>query len=159
MSDNSFFGMAMAVLIGLAFAGGGGYMWMEQGERIDTFEPTEATILSSEVGVNEGDADDGPTYYPSITYEYTVDGQTYEGTNVLPGPGRTSKGNRGWAETIVENHPEGETATVYYDPDDPSTSFLLKKREKMWLAFIGIGGLVSVAAAVGMVKRVVGFVT
>lgn len=148
-------GLVFFIVVGAVFAGIGGYMWLEQGERISSFESTEATIISSSVGADDPvDPEKSTKYYPSITYEYTVDGETYQNTNVLPGDGRTAKSNRGWAEKIVNNHPAGSTATVYYDPPDPSTSFLLKRRNNKLLVFAGVGGLLAIVGVVGLAKRV-----
>jgi hypothetical protein len=51
MSDNSLLGIVIVIVVGVAAAGFGGYMWMEQGERINSYESTEATVLSSDVEV------------------------------------------------------------------------------------------------------------
>jgi hypothetical protein len=156
MSDNSVFGILVIIVAGAAAAGFGGYMWMEQGERIDSYEEVDATVLSSAVDVERrNDPDDGTdrTYYADITYEYTVDGETYESSNVMPGPGRSSSGeNR--AENIVADYPEGETVTAYYDPDDPSNAFLVKNRQLLFLGMAGFGGLFSLFGVFGLVRKV-----
>jgi hypothetical protein len=158
MSDTSVFGFVIFLVLGLATAGFGGYMWTEQSERINSYETTEATVLSSEVEEDVRNDPDGGTerrYYPDVTYEYTVDGETYENSNVMPGPGRSSSGqNR--AQNIVENHPEGETVTVHYDPENPSNSFLVENRQLIFLGVAGFGGLISVLVTVQLVRRVAG---
>jgi hypothetical protein len=159
MSDNSVIGAIVIIVAGAAAAGFGGYMWMEQGERIDSYESTEATVLSSEVDVEtRNDPDDSGTertYVPEVTYEYTVDGETYESENVFPGPGESSAG-QDRAETIVGNHPEGETVTAYYDPDNPSNSFLIKNQQIMFLGIAGFGGLFVLAGLGSLGKRLLG---
>lgn len=143
------------LVLGLPFAALGGYMWMEQTERIDSYETTEATVVSSTVGVSPGG--DDTTYYPDVTYEYTVGGQTYESTNVLPGAGRTSRSGD-WARTVVEDHPEGETVTVHYDPADPSNAFLVPRRQTLWLVVAGFGGVLVLGGFAGGTAGLVGAV-
>lgn len=162
MGQSSVVGILLIVVIGLAMAGFGGYMWMEQGERIDSYEQTEATVVSSDVDRRTSSTSEGgtsTTYYPEVTYEYTVDGEAYQSENVMPGPGETGKGQRGWAEGIVEDHPEGETVTAYYDPEDPSNAFLVKNREVMFLGVAGFGGLFALLGVWSLVKRLAGAAT
>ena len=162
MSDSSLLGVVVIIVAGAAAAGFGGYMWMEQGERIDSYESTEATVLSSEVDVEVRNDPDSSgrerTYYPEVTYEYTVDGQTYESSNVMPGPGRSSTGeNR--AESLVEDHPEGETVTAYYDPENPSNAFLVKNQQLLFLGIAAFGGIFVLAGIGSLGKRLLGLAT
>lgn len=144
--QNSTTQLFVGFLIALAFVVGGGYLWVAQSGPIDNYEPVEATVISSEVvSGTEGDSK------PAITYEYTVDGRTYTSSNVLPGPGESSAGD---ARTIVDNHPEGEQVTAYYNPKDPSESFLVKKRDLFIPGvMILIGGLVALAFGWSFVDR------
>jgi len=159
MSDNSVIGAIVIIVAGAAAAGFGGYMWMEQGERIDSYETTEATVLSSEVEVEmRSDPDSSGqerTYTPEITYEYTVDGETYESSNIMPGPGQSSMGESR-ADSLVADHPEGETATAYYDPENPSNAFLVKNQQLLFLGIAGFGGLFVLAGVGALGKRILG---
>ena len=161
MSDNSVIGAIVIIVAGAAAAGFGGYMWMEQGERIDSYESTEATVLSSEVDVERRNDPDSSgqerTYYAEITYEYTVDGETYQSSNIYPGMGRSSSGQN-QAQNLVEDHPEGETVTAYYDPDNPSNSFLIKNQQLLFLGMAGFGGLFVLAGIGALGKRLLGLV-
>ena len=157
MSDNSVFGMVIFIVAGAAAAGFGGYMWVEQGEQINSYESTEATVISSQVDVErQTNPDSGGTdrtYHPDVTYEYTVDGETYESSNVMPGPGRSASGkNR--AQNIVDDHPEGETVTAYYDPENPSNAFLVKNRQLKFIGVAAFGGLFSLFGVIGLVRKV-----
>lgn len=159
MSDNSVIGAIVIIVAGAAFAGFGGFIWMEQGEQIDSYESTEATVLSSEVDVdvrNDPDSSaDKRTYTAEVTYEYSVDGETYESSNVFPGPGESSSGQN-QAENIVDDHPEGETVTAYHDPENPSDSFLIKDRQIMFLGMAGFGGLFVLFGILGVIRSVFG---
>ena len=146
------------ILFGAVFAGVGGFLYLETGEAVDTYEPTNATVVSSHVEETTADAEDTPTYRPAITYEYTVEGETYRSSNVLPGPGLTSRSDRGWAQGVVADHPEGATVTAYYDPENPSNAFLVKNQQRLFpLAFAGVG-VVVVLFGVGTFLAVVGWV-
>jgi hypothetical protein len=148
------------ILFGAVFAGVGGFLYLESSEAADTYEPTNATVLSSHVEETTDDVEDTPTYRPAVTYEYTVDGETYRSSNVLPGPGLTSRSDRGWARGIVADHPEGATVTAYYDSEGPSNAFLVRDDQQFLpLVFAGTGvvivlfGVVTLIGVVGWVLR------
>lgn len=139
-----------AVVIGLAMMGAGGYMWYEQGQRIDSYESTEGTVLSSGIDSRPDGAD-----YIDVTYEYTVDGETYRGSNVEPGSGQVST-SRSRAEEFAENHPEGEPITVYYDPEDPSNAYLIENRNIFFPAMAGFGAVFTIAGLWILINRLSG---
>ncbi|MCA9165715.1 MAG: DUF3592 domain-containing protein [Pirellulaceae bacterium] len=59
---------------------------------------------------------------PEISYRYEVQGRTYENdmvTYVNDGYGND------WATQLVEAHPVGHLATVYFDPNGPHESVLI----------------------------------
>ena len=63
-------------------------------------QPTGATVQSTDIDINTDD--DGDTSYsPVVTYEYTVDGQTYTQDNVFPGGFQRYDGSRSWAANVV----------------------------------------------------------
>lgn len=151
MSENSTRGILLVLVVGLAMVGFGGYMWLEQGERIRDYESTEATVLSSSVGSGSDVGDD----YIDVTYEYTVDGQTYRSSNVEPGAGRGSM-SRTRVEEFVENHPEGSTLTIYYDPEDPSNAYVLQERNLAFPGMAAFGALFTLVALVSLVRLLTG---
>lgn len=132
--DNSLGGIILFFVLSLGIAGYGGYAWIEQGEALDAFEPTEAEVVSSRVSTST-EGGDGVI----INYRYRVDGTSYESSNVWPGPGDPTK-DHFEAEEIVENHPKGAEVTAYYDPQDPSDAFLLEDRSVMPLLILVMGG-------------------
>ena len=50
-----------------------------------------------------------------IVYRYTVDGQSYEGDNILPGLNESLTRD---ARATVRQYPVGASVTVFYDPSD-----------------------------------------
>jgi hypothetical protein len=151
-------GLVLVVVVGLAFAGIAGYLVTEQNAAIEASEPIDATVVSSEVVVEVDTDSDGTTrsYYPAITYEYTVDGRTYRSDNVVPGPGRTTKG-QGWARDVVADNPAGADVTAYYDPATPARAYLVEARTNLELyAFGGMGVLAVLAGLFGIARRLLG---
>lgn len=146
-------GLLVAVLVvvpgllaGVGLAGAGGYLWYDHDQTVETAESTEATVVSSSVAVDRMGSD-GPNYRPDVTYEYTVDGESYRSSNVFPTPGRLWRSDRSWARDVVADYPDGETVTAYYDPDDPSQAFLVADRTPLIpLVMVGIGGLATVGS-------------
>ena len=97
---------------------------------ITHFKPVEAKILASSVKVSRG-ADVGPGGYkdyhePDITYEYTVGGKKYKSDTVVIPCFGSIEGEE-WAKEVVNAYKKGTKATAYYNPENPSDSFLLKK--------------------------------
>jgi hypothetical protein len=149
MSDNSVFLIVMLLVSGVALTGFSGYVWFDQRQEVRTFEPTEATVISSDVhGMGEDRELD-------VTYEYTVDGETYESSNVYPGAFDLNSN----AEAVVADHPEGATVTAYYDPANPSNAFLIKTRNTLILLLMTAFGLLLTVIGGGMVGARFGLVS
>ena len=119
--------VALFTLVPMIFMGVGGWMAWSQHEKITTFEPVSATILSSSVKVVHGTDSKGrstTSYVPAVRYEYRVDGRTYTSEEVTP-LGQSS--TRGWANSVVDRFPSGVQTQAYRNPSDPSDVFLLKE--------------------------------
>ena len=141
--------LLLALLLGVGAVVGGGYLWVSQNEEIDTYEPVDATVVHSELG----SSDDG-SYHAAITYEYTVDGRTYESSNIFPGPGDSTGTD---PQGLVDDHPEGASVTAYYDPANPSTAFLIQERNVIIpVMMVGMGGLTVFVAGKELVERFAG---
>lgn len=131
-----YFVMTFVVILGLLLLGVSGYHWVSHQEQTGGFEQTEATIISSEVVLET--SKHGGGYQADIRYKYTVDGEVYRSSRVFRGPVDTLL-NESHAQEIVENYPEGQAATVYYDPENPPTAYLIKKGFP-WKAILVPGG-------------------
>lgn len=147
VSHTSLGGIVFGVAIGIAMIGGGGYMWYEQDQRINSYETTEGTVLSSQVYDDPNGAD-----YIDISYEYTANGETYRSSNVEPGNGDDSM-SRSRAEEFVENHSQGEPITVYYDPANPANAYLIEEQTIIFTAMAGFGALVTIVTLRMLVNR------
>lgn len=146
--------MVSQPLFGLVMGGIGGlfvYNAVKMGRasaQRDTYEPVTAQVRNTELetanpGTHEK-GDPGNTgrgqYAPVITYEYTVDGETYTNDNLYPGPGTAGSSDRSEQEEILNNYQEGETVEAYYDPDDPAVAFLEKESRKQQAMGLGVLG-------------------
>lgn len=111
-----------AVAAGFGLVGAGG-----QWRAIRRARSTEGRVLRSEpVELELLSRSWRSDFEPAVEYRYRVDGQEYEGEVVWPGPIRPhgATGQRRSVERFLDDYPDGETVTVYYDPVDPSRSFL-----------------------------------
>lgn len=147
-------GSAMAVAIGLLFAGIGGYLYMDQQAAIENSERIEATVVNSHVQVDEGTGTEADSYYPVVEYEYTYDGQTYTSDNVFPGVGSSST-SLSRAREIVDDYQQGDQVTAYVNPDDPQEAYLIEETDSLFhFAFIGAGGLAVLLGIGGIVRGI-----
>ncbi len=107
---------------------------------------TPCTILSSKVGVHDGD--DGSTYSIDIEYEYNVDGLTHQSDRYSFMSGFSSSGRESKREA-VRQYPKGSQRVCFVDPDDPTSAVLNRSlTSSMWWGLfpipffaVGAGGL------------------
>ena len=103
-----------------------------QVERYLTYRPAPARVIGGTVEEVRG-SKGGSTYRPVITYTYAVDGREYTSSNVS-----IIKVSRGWkwANGVVTRYRPGTETTAWYDPQDPSKSYLLHEISTMPLVFV-----------------------
>jgi hypothetical protein len=92
---------------------------MEMAKKSETWPTVEGKILSSEVVRKTSSSSNGgssTTYHAEVEYEYTIDGKKYFSDRVSFGQYGSS--DRGHASGIVNLYSPGETAVVYYNPED-----------------------------------------
>lgn len=129
MLKAAFAGLA---LIGLVMAGFGIY-FIRYGNEAGAWPEVQGTVVSAAV------LDRTPTratartarqrdalreYYPSITYRWSVNGQTYTGSRYQVGATAEKSYEPADAQAVVDQFPAGKTVPVYYDPSDPSAAVL-----------------------------------
>lgn len=85
---------------------------------------TEGQITVSRVEKNEA-RKGGATYTAVITYQYSLDGQTFEGDRVWFGDDYSvSNAFASAFRAAVRRYPVGKAVKVHYDPDEPGDSVL-----------------------------------
>src|SRR5262249_15926452 len=114
-----------------------------------TYKPVTCKITDSDVAVEEHVHRGGGrfgrfrryttyTFYPDITYTYTVNGQEYENDVYRYNEqGMTEEE----ANRIVDQDAEGQTATCYYNPDDPDDAVLCLQSDTRGMYTMGALGL------------------
>lgn len=135
--------IGLAAVLVVALLAGGLLQLLPLQERkatIQAAETTNGTIVSAEYGRNTYD----------ITYNYSVDGQTYESTRVFPGPYAPGGTAGQSAREALPIHQAGDTATVHYQPDDPDYAYLTTRegvvsRHVVYYLAAGAGALLLVA--------------
>jgi hypothetical protein len=80
-------------------------------------------------------------YVPEITYLYTVDGETYEGSRIAFNE-LHSYDTRDQAQAIIDDFERQPSLDVYYDPDDPGNTVLI--RGSTWQSYTPL--LISITA-------------
>ena len=102
-------------------------------EEAKSWEPVDATVLSSEVLTHYGD--DGNTYSIEIAYEYQVEGRLLRG-NRYQFMGGSSSGYQG-KRAVVEQYPVGKEITIYVNPAEATESVINREfTSEMWFGLI-----------------------
>lgn len=88
-------------------------------ETTGTIQQTTVQLVRGAAGTQE--------YIPVVDYEYRTPTQRCEGSTVYPGDNQFAKlfGTEAAAETAIAGYEPGSQTTVYYDPNDPTHSFLI----------------------------------
>lgn len=92
-----------------------------QHNKLTTYHPTKATILSTSVEVEK--IKTKQYVKPRIKYRYEVNGKTYVSSNVTP----IGKAGSRWTERMMQKYRKEQIVEAFYDPSDPSKAFLEKK--------------------------------
>lgn len=82
------------------------------------------------------------SYYPKVTYEYTVNGQRYQNSRISFGL-EVGLGNYNAVLRKVATYPINSTVQIYYDPNDPSQT-VLEKNSPSSKIFLFVGALIAV---------------
>lgn len=92
---------------------------------------TQGTVLSGDFGAGQsayrmqsGGYSAKTSYFPNITYQYTINGQQYTNNTYAQRPSLIN--NKAIIQRILNNYPVGSTVTVYYNPNNPQEAYLQK---------------------------------
>ena len=78
------------------------------------------------------------SHTPVVEYTYEIGGKAFQGNRIFPGSGLSYDLNT--AQGILNRYQPGQTATVHYDPTDP-TQVVLETNAKGGVVFFIIGGV------------------
>ena len=121
-------GWIVLVFMGLIFTGIGvgvgwfiGWPTLQDAKASESWPSVKGKVIESEL-VRSRNKDNKSSYSADVIYEFTVDGEEFEGDNVWFGQYGSS--NRSEMQKIVTEYPVGKEVDVYYKPDDPNESVL-----------------------------------
>lgn len=136
-------GGLLALVLGLAVAGYGGYDYQQQRQALADAVEVEATVVETGVEATSGSSNPGASYRPAVTFDYRYGGQNYTSHSVFPSSTTPNYDTRSAAAAVLDGYEAGETATAYVDPDDPGSAFLVHRESSGPLLAVGIGGVVA----------------
>lgn len=135
----------------------GAYLIWSQKQRINTYLSVPAEVLSVHIDKRVRRSENGSTsstYAPVVEYEYRVENQRYESKNVLPSGDVAA--SQDWAKSITVRFPVGKKVTAYYDPNNPTKSFLLRELQYFPYLIAQFPMLIMLVIALGMVHADLG---
>ncbi len=93
----------------------------------DTFVEVQGKVLATRLDVSSrsGSVHSRTSYTPMIEYEFSVDGQSYKSNRYTLGT-RLVNQTETEATHKLEQYPAGKLITIYYDPEDPARSTLVR---------------------------------
>ncbi len=130
----------------------------DEADASELWMKTNGTITYS--GIKKERDSDGKTMYSAdIRYEFTVEGEVYEGDKVSFGSGFSSS-NTSMAKKSLKKYPRLKSVDVYYDPEFPGSS-VLEPGGNMWTVIIKYLPLLfsffGIMLALNSIKRIFGF--
>ncbi|TQQ82564.1 DUF3592 domain-containing protein [Halonotius terrestris] len=146
--------VAAAVLIGLVLGGRGLRQYWRLSSVVRRAEETTATIERAAIEPVRGGR--SRSYIPAVEYTYQTPTQKREGETVYPGQSRFVKrfGTEAAARNAIDSYEPGTQTRVYYDPNQPSHSFLepeVQTGPQFSQLVVGLAALgVAVLLAVGL---------
>jgi hypothetical protein len=89
------------------------------------FEHVDATVVDAALHEPAGGGDHA---VPHVEYEYNVDGEWYTSRSLWPTRSPSPDPvDRELARRVVEDHRSALAVIAHYDPEDPSTAYLLEE--------------------------------
>lgn len=90
------------------------------------------------------------TYYPEITYRWTVAGQAHTGSRYSLGESHPDYPERAQAVLAAATYPGGRTVDVFYDPADPGSAVLDRSLKGGAFVPLPLGLLMLALGAIGL---------
>jgi len=131
--------LLVAVALGVAVAGYGGYDYIQQSNAVTEAVAVETTVSDTAISSSEG-----RSLYYRVTVEHTYQyrGTEYTSEQVFPGTTSPMYTVRGDAQHVLEQYEPDATTTAYVNPDAPRRAFLERQTTLAPFKFVGFGGLI-----------------
>ncbi|MEK6701989.1 MAG: DUF3592 domain-containing protein [Planctomycetota bacterium] len=148
------FSTRIAILFALALLGGAAYFgWNEWRVRCSLDWPsTLATVISHSSARGNGGSRGSPRYQTVVFYDFTVDGVLRRGSRLafhVPVEFDEKLSHHAAVSAGMNRFPMGSSFPVFYDPNAPGESILLRTREN-WIAAGTLGAFAGGAAALAL---------
>ena len=130
----------LLILFGVVFGTIGGLGVRKQHTMMKTHLPIQATVLSTAVESrttrnidDRGDRRTATSYFPVVEFRYEVGGVSYVSKQVFPiDYGASSR----WANDFISDYRVDQTVEAFYNAEDPSDAFLVKRPNLVMLVFL-----------------------
>lgn len=147
-----------AMVAGAVVLGGYGFFNFDEYQSSEDWPTVEGTIVSTNIERQVDSEDDSVSYQVRITYDYSVDGETFRSDNIdfrlIP----SSYSDRGDAEDVVATYCGAgrsscreQPVEVIYNPDDPERSVLDRAYDEELVYGMMIGGVILAILGLAMV--------
>lgn len=141
----------------IVIAGLGLFAWAwtayRDGRRSLGWPSVSGQVTSSSVTLETTQADSDSrlesTYYPSVSYDYRVDGQSLKGSRIGVG-GAEGTARKEDAEAVAGRYAVGSKVDVYYDPANPEYAVLVRGANITMVWIIAAGGAVGLAVGIAV---------
>lgn len=155
--------VAAAVFIGVLSLGAGTALVVDAVRTIrfrrrarEEFVRVDATVVDSAVHEPATAGPDAQSV-PHVEYQYVVDDETYRSRSLWPTAAESpDRVPHGVARRIVEDHPVEAEVIARYDPDDPTTAYLLDQFDDTGERIELTVGALLIATFLALVTVVVG---
>ena len=125
--------LSLVVLLGLSMAGFGVY-FITLGNEARNWPAVEGEVISTRIfidisiatttGITESQRERERRYYPSVTYQWSVDGRVYTGSRYRLSDTYEKFKTRAAAVVAASRFKTGAPVRVYYDPAHPDQAVL-----------------------------------
>ncbi|MFN2145679.1 MAG: DUF3592 domain-containing protein [Anaerolineales bacterium] len=148
---SSYITALILIPVGLLLAAVSLYFGAQQRTSLDW--PAVAGVVVNSYVEEYRDADQSPSYYARVVFQYTVEEEVYASQQVSFGIVKSYASQNGAAKAL-QAYPVGKMVSVYYDPADP-TNAVLERGTSQITPFLWLGGgltLLGLFALVGAVR-------
>ena len=135
--------------IGTWVGGRGIYRWTKARQSI-AWPVAQGTVVYSDVA-EKYEIDGGYSYRLALSYTYTVDGKSYEGSRQTFG--RQVPEDEAVVELLAESFEPGEPVEVYYNPERPGQAVLYPGDTQGLMPVIVTGGVLFALGFVPLFRR------
>lgn len=113
--------LAMGIAITILFNWFAAHELYKQHDALTNWPSTQGEILTSQITDSYNVGNEATVYRPEVQHRYSVNAVEFIGSNATPFDTAASKS---WAWSVISQFKPGDTVPVYYNPSEPSRSFV-----------------------------------